>query len=93
MKIYNKEYASQLIDHMSKGLSFESFGAVISVTVDQLDNWISNHDDFDEAEKIGTLHRRLIWEKMGLIGAQGKSGFDRQAWELLKPPNRPRRRI
>lgn len=90
---YKKEYDSMLIDHMSKGLSFESFGAVVNVTVDTLDLWLVEEPSFDNAEKIGSLHRKLLWEKMGLIGAQGKAtGFDRQAWEMLKPPNSPRRR-
>jgi hypothetical protein len=42
-----------LIEHMTKGLSFESFSAVINVNRDTLYNWEKSHEMFFDAKKIG----------------------------------------
>jgi hypothetical protein len=51
--LFREEYCQMLIDHMSKGLSFESFAAVINVNRDTLYDWRARHDIFLDAQKIG----------------------------------------
>ena len=70
--IYRKKYCDQLIDHMAKGLSFESFAGVLGVCKQTLYNWEALHVDFVDAKKRGTEKSRLFWEKLGIAGACGK---------------------
>jgi len=51
--LYKEEYCQMLIDHMAKGLLFESFAAVINVNRDTLYNWCERHEMFFDAKKIG----------------------------------------
>ena len=63
---YKQEYCQMLIDHMSTGLSFESFAAVIKVNRDSLYEWEKVHPDFSDAKKIGLDNCLLFWEKLGI---------------------------
>lgn len=46
---YKPEYCEMLIEHMSKGKSFESFGAVVNCGRATLYNWRRDHSDFLDA--------------------------------------------
>lgn len=73
---YKEEYCEQLIEHMSEGLSFESFGAVIDVNSDTLHEWVKVHPVFSDAKKMAFTKCRLFWEKIGIEGiwnVEGKS--------------------
>ena len=50
---YKPEYCQAVIDHMSKGFSFEAFAGSILVAVDSLYEWTAVHPNFSEAKKIG----------------------------------------
>lgn len=63
---YKKEYSEQLIEHMGKGLSFESFAGVCRVCKDTLYEWEKVHSEFSDAKKIGLELNRLFWEKLGV---------------------------
>jgi hypothetical protein len=61
---YRPEYARQLIEHMSKGFSFKSFGAIVTVDGKTLDDWCDKHPDFLLAKNFSKLKERLYWEQM-----------------------------
>lgn len=78
---YREEYDEILIDHMSKGLSFESFGAVVDVYKEALYEWVKKHPSFANAKKTGSLKSQLFWEKIGISGTVGKiNGFNNGSW-------------
>jgi hypothetical protein len=54
---YKPEYCQAVIDHMSKGFSFEAFAGSILVAVDSLYEWTAVHPTFSEAKKIGNAAR------------------------------------
>jgi hypothetical protein len=49
---YKPEYCDMLIDHMSEGYSFESFGAVIRIGKKTMYNWIKDHEEWKEAKDV-----------------------------------------
>jgi hypothetical protein len=69
---YKDEYCQMLIDHMSKGLSFESFAGIVSVNRDTVHEWVSSYADFSEAKKIGKQREALFWERLLIAGAAGQ---------------------
>ena len=68
-----------LVDHMSKGLSIESFAGVISVNIDTLYEWVKVHHEFSEAKKIGTAKSLLKFEALGIANLQNKN-FNNTIW-------------
>jgi hypothetical protein len=56
---------------MSKGLSFESFAAVVDVHEDSLWEWAKKHKDFSDAKKEAFAKSRLFWEQSGIEGLWG----------------------
>ncbi len=69
--LYRPEYGQQLIDHMAKGLSFESFAAIIDVSRDTLYAWRDAHTEFADSIKKGLDKSLLWWEKTGMNGMMG----------------------
>lgn len=49
---YKPEFCEQLVEHMSEGYSFESFGALIRVGRDTLYRWTREIEDFKEAKQV-----------------------------------------
>lgn len=68
---YKEEYCQMLIEHMSSGLSFESFAAVIDVNRDTLYEWAKVHSDFSDTKKRAFDKCLLWWEKAGIAGLWG----------------------
>jgi hypothetical protein len=64
---YKTEYCEQLIDHMAKGFSYETFGAVIGVMPSTIYLW-EQHPEFSEAKKMAFAKCRLWWEQQGQLG-------------------------
>lgn len=81
---YQKEYCQQLIDHMSQGLSFDTFAGRISVNPDSLYEWVKVHSAFSEAKKIGTAKRNFLVESMYVQAATGAEVRDTKG-RVLKP--------
>jgi len=78
---YEKKYCKMLTDHMTKGLSYESFAGLIGVTRDCLYKWEKKHKDFLYSKKIGKEKMLLTLEKMGIAGIAGKiKGFNASTW-------------
>ena len=73
---YRPEYCEMLIEHMSQGLSFESFAGVVSVCKQTIYNWLENNKEFLDAKRSGTQKCLLMWEKLGIRqAATGKGSF------------------
>lgn len=66
--LYKPEYCKKVIDHMAKGLSFESFAGTIDTNRDTLYQWTKVHPDFSDAHKTGVDKSLLHWEKIGMEG-------------------------
>lgn len=63
---YKPEYCQALIDHMSQGLSFDTFGATIGVSRDVIYKWCNVHEEFFQAKKIAMDKCQLWWEQEGI---------------------------
>lgn len=78
---YKKVYCEKLIKHMSKGLSFETFGPSIGVAKSTTYLWVEEFKDFSDAKELGTDMGRLFWESIGIGGVTGKmKNFSSSAW-------------
>lgn len=78
---YRPEYCERLVEHMTKGLSFESFAAQVDVSRDTLYEWAHKHPDFSDAKGRGDSKARLFWEEMGVEGVF-LSPFNQAVWSL-----------
>lgn len=63
---YDPSFCSMVIEHMSQGLSFESFAGLIEVDRSTLYNWVKDYPDFERAKGIALEKSRLFWEKLGI---------------------------
>ena len=71
---YKPEYCEQLVEHMSKGFSYTTFGAVIDVSLECLYEWERVHPEFSEAKKRAFQKCQLHWETEGKKGMWNTSG-------------------
>lgn len=69
---YEKKYCQQLIDHMAKGLSLESFAGEIGTCKQTIYTWRDKHKDFMDALKRGRAKQQLTLEKLMMAQAVGK---------------------
>lgn len=65
---YRPEYCGRLIDHMSKGLSYETFGALIDVSKQTIYDWEARFPEFLDAKKTAFTKCQLFWENIGVEG-------------------------
>lgn len=78
---YRVEFCEGLVEHMSQGLSFSSFGGVIGVGETSLHQWAKDHPEFADAKARAELKSLLWWEKAGLAGMVNKvEGFKPAIW-------------
>lgn len=73
---YKPEFCEQLIQHMSEGLSFESFAAIAKVNLDTLYEWAKVHEEFSEAKKEAFANCQLYWESQGIAGLYSTTDYD-----------------
>lgn len=75
---YKEEYCKMLIDHMSKGYSFMSFGADVSCGRTTLYEWVDKYPEFAAAKKEGEARALKFLESraVGKIAGQKIAGFD-----------------
>lgn len=76
---YKEEYCQKLIEHMSQGLSYETFGVTIGVHLDTCYEWEKRHSKFSEAKKIAFNACQLYWELEGKKGMHRKD-FNAAIW-------------
>lgn len=81
---YRPEYCSELIVHMAKGLSFESFAAVVAVNRDTLHEWCKVHEAFSDAKKEAFDKNLLFWENHGIEGLYSITDYDEETGKPLK---------
>ena len=77
--IYREEFCQQLIDHMSQGLSMDSFAGEVGISKKTIYNWIDRQPEFLHAYNIGLSKSQLWWEKAGRSG-MFKGGFSASVW-------------
>lgn len=80
---YDPKYCEMLIEHMSKGLSYECFGPSINVATSNVYEWEKKHPEFQEAKKEAFGQSRLFWEKEGIDGLwneQGEKQLNNTIW-------------
>lgn len=74
---YRKEYCDLLIEHMSKGLSIESFAGVVKATKKTIYEWMKQHPEFLYAAEQGSALSQLKWEQIGIDGVFSTSISER----------------
>lgn len=62
---YRPEYCQLLLAHLSEGLSFESFAAVVDVCKQTIYSWLEKFPEFADAKARGFEKNRLFWERLG----------------------------
>lgn len=88
---FKDEYCDKLIEHMSEGMSFESFAGVIGVGRETLYKWVgkedpktsedkARHPEFKDARKIAIEQCLLYWENEGKKGMWGGKNFNPSVW-------------
>ncbi len=78
---YKSEFCTKLIEHMSTGLSFVSFGAKAGVSEHTLHDWVHRYDEFAKAKALAEVKSLEFWEKLGVMAATGKiKGFQPAVW-------------
>lgn len=63
---YRPEYCQMLVDHMTKGFSYETFGSTIGVARATVFNWEKDNPQFLDAKKRAFDNCQLFWEKIGI---------------------------
>lgn len=80
---YKPEYCEMLIEHMSEGYSFKSFGGIVSVVEDTLNEWVKVHKEFSVSKNIGNLKSMVFWEQVGRRGMMNDIPFfNDRIWRL-----------
>lgn len=80
---YKIEYCDQLVEHMSRGYSLESFAGKIGIHRSILYDWRDAHPEFKEAMLVGTDKSLLFYESLGIQGMAGKlKGFNASVYAL-----------
>jgi hypothetical protein len=78
---YKPEYCDLVVEHMSQGLSFETFGHVVKAHKQTLYEWTEKFQEFGDAKKRGELASQIFWERIGIAGTTGKlKNFNAASW-------------
>lgn len=76
---YKPQYCEELIEEMSKGLSFAAFAGKLRVERKTLYNWKKKYPEFKQAHAIGKSAHQYFWEQTGIDGLYTISEHDRAA--------------
>lgn len=78
---YQKKFCKMLIEHMAKGLSYESFAGYLGVNRSTIYEW-EKHEDFSDAKNLGIEASRYFWENAGINGLWVPEGvkFNSAVW-------------
>lgn len=68
---FKPEYCSKLINHMSGGLSYQSFPAVVDTCIKTLYEWEQSYPEFLHAKNIGRQKQQLYFEETGRRAIEG----------------------
>jgi len=81
---YKKEYCDLLIDHMSKGFSFESFAGKVNTCKQTIYTWLDKNPEFVDAKKRATAKCLEFWEAAGIEGIFNRTDYDENGKPLVK---------
>lgn len=70
---YKPEYCELVIEHMSKGYSFESFAGLLKASTATIYRWRDSQEDFRNAVERAFAACRLFWEGQGVEGLWSSS--------------------
>lgn len=73
---YDPVYCQLLVDHMTQGLSLESFAAVIDVSRETLYEWQRVHPEFSDTVKAAKDKCLIFWERQGIEGLYSTTEYD-----------------
>lgn len=62
---FEKKFCAELIEHMRRGFSFESFASTIGVDVETLNLWARQFPEFRAAKNKGEAAALFWWESVG----------------------------
>lgn len=77
---YRTKYDTMLVDHMSHGLSYETFGNLIDTSMSVIYNWESKHPSFKDAKKKAFSKSMEFWEQKGMEGMINSRNFSAAMW-------------
>ena len=79
---YREEYCEMVIEHMSKGYSFESFAGAIGTHKQVLYSWAEKFPEFNDSKKIAFEKCRVWWESQGMDGlwSSKEGSFNSSNW-------------
>lgn len=77
---YRKKYCQMLIDHMAKGLAFESFASKLEVGFKTIYQWRHDYPEFQQAYQIGQAKSFEIWERLGMKGMTNPGKLAPSIW-------------
>lgn len=82
--LYDPKYCSEIIEHCSKGYSFESFAGEILVDRTTLYNWRKEHPEFFHAAGVAKECCRKYWETVGINGTSGNlEKYNSGSWQFI----------
>ena len=73
---YKPEYCEMLVEHMSKGYSFETFGAIVGNCKATLYTWVKKYPEFEKAKKIAFMKAQEFFESKLSAKLSGKKQVD-----------------
>lgn len=73
---FKEEFCQQLVWHMEKGYSFETFAAKADVSRQTLYNWVDQYPQWAKAKDIAFNKCLLFWEQQGIDGLYNESFKD-----------------
>ena len=73
---YDPKYPELLVNHMAKGMSFNSFGGVIRVPYEAVRHWLEIHPEFKEAHNVGMQAALATFEQTATDKSNGRLSED-----------------
>lgn len=69
---FNPVYCRKLVEHCSRGYSFQSFAAIINVVPELLEEWTKKYPEFSKARYAAALKQKVFWEKKAVEACSKK---------------------
>ena len=71
--VYDQSFCDRVIDHVKQGYTFNSFAAVIGVSVTTLSRWVEKYEKFAEAKEIAQQYLSMRYQDYLDKAASGES--------------------
>jgi len=69
---FKHKFCKMVIEHMSKGKSFESFGKICGYPPSQMYKWVAAKKEFRDAVEMAFVECLDFWETKGINGIENK---------------------